>query len=49
MFISTRSTKEKKRKAISSMKEIACDAAYNSLKLPFDLAYSNSSKKLKNI
>ena len=45
MVISTRLSKEKKRKLISSTKETACNVICNSLGLPFDLACLICAKK----
>ena len=47
MVISTRSAKQNKRKAISSVKEISYDATWNSLKLPFGLACSTCAKNIE--
>ena len=47
MVISTRSRKQSKRKVISSVKEIACDATCISLHLPFSLACFVCAKKIE--
>ena len=47
MVISTHSSKQSKRKVISSAKEIACDAACVALDLPFDLARPICAKNIQ--